>query len=370
MCIRDRYCRKCLTEIQPDHLRYQIFTDHLINSNSPFIYNWPNQEYQIDNIIQFVKQIHPQQQNFEYITKAFTEIKEQFLKTLTKIENDVIKYIQTKKNFQVDFINKIKSELEQIFSLDKLTQILNQAETQKSQDTLQLDIKQFFDDQQRFEQAKQLKVLFEQNCKAQNQLTLNTDLLYTVMSKLCETMQQLPIEIIQGKSLDLSFEPSKYMNSSQRLIISDEKLIFNQSLKEPQDTYAISSVFDRNEEVYIKMKLKGNLKNVWIGVMAEENKDDTIYWYKTGNQIYLNSDQLISKDQFICQGKFFKDVLQDGVILIVQINIQKGKFQFFDEAKTSIYKSKKKSFEDNKQWRFAILSHFESCIELIEIRKM
>lgn len=45
-------------------------------------------------------------------------------------------------------------------------------------------------------------------------------------------------------------------------------------------------------------------------------------------------------------GKPFKDVLmQNSVVVIIQINISKNKFNFFDEHKIGIYKNKK-VFED------------------------
>lgn len=132
--------------------------------------------------------------------------------------------------------------------------------------------------------------------KVKSQLTLNQNLLQNLANKLCDTMLQFPIEIIQGATQDISFAPSLYMNSAERLQVLEDKLIFNKNLTEPKETYAISSCFERNDEVFIKMQLTGNLKNIWIGVMADEHKNDSIYWFKSGNQISLNNDVQLSKD--------------------------------------------------------------------------
>lgn len=68
------YCQLCLTDIQPEHLRYQVYVDHVLNSESACIHNWPNKDYQFDHIVQFIKQNHFEDSDLNYIHETFKQI--------------------------------------------------------------------------------------------------------------------------------------------------------------------------------------------------------------------------------------------------------------------------------------------------------
>ena len=134
-------------------------------------------------------------------------------------------------------------------------------------------------------------------------------------------------------------------------------------------TNVISQPFKRSDHLKLRFRYSGNIcAKKYFGIMAEKDKDRG-FFFSTGNQIDLADNRGDAKEKFKISGKYMGEILQEGIVIIAEVQVENNMLLIYDDARESINENQK-VFEKDEFWRFGLYSYYNTDIDILEIVKL